>query len=755
MVSLVSPAPGSTAPDSGPESHTTRLRSFAERILCAETLAEKLLPPGAFLDLDPGPALLHAPAAPGRPAALRLDRAPDARAAMPAEGRLCEPGQRGRLLHAFANHELLALELFALALLRFPDAPAPFRLGLGRVMAEEQAHLRGYLARMQALGVSFGDEAPSAFFWTSLAPARTLPELVAGLSLTFEQANLDFAAHFAGLLRRLGDEETAGLLERVLADEVGHVHHGLTWFERWREPSRPLWEAWVAALPPPLVPRRARGRGELQREARRQAGLPDEFVRRLALAGESTGRTPVVHAFLPGFEHELAGEPLSRAAQEVARDQGALPLFLARTGDVVVVPAAPDPAWLEALAAAGVTLPELVVGDLSQAARALAGRPLSGLAPWGWGPSVRAGLGPLFAQVRPGPGAWLPDEAHARALPELAAKPWAAERLAGLLAAHPEWAPVVGERAPEEVGVLSRDEEAVRAAALRITSAGRWAVLKAPWGTSGRGALRLPGPPDPAQVAWIRRTLAGQGALLVEPWLERVADLSVQLDVQGEDQVRLTGVTRFLADRRGQYAGHVIGPHTAGLEAQALRLLAERAPGRPSGLEVLKSVARAVGRDLARAGHRGPAGVDALLHREPGGRDARDGDPGGCDPRGALRLRPLVEVNPRTTMGRVALALGERVAPGRVGLWLHVPAPRARKAGHASLQDLACAARATLPIRLEGQPPRLVTGALCTNDPAAARVVLGLLVVDRDLEACQAGLARLGLSVPPPRGGPG
>lgn len=643
-------------------------------MLFGDTLADKLAPPGALVDLDPGLALTSAPAAPGRPAHLRLGAARDARAATPSDARLEDPRARGRLLHAFANHELLALELFALALLRFPDAPPGFRLGLGRVMVEEHAHLAAYLERMRALGVSFGDEPTSAFFWTTLSPVRTPAELVAGLSLTFEQANLDFAAHYASVLRRLGDEDTAALLDRVLQDEVGHVRHGLAWFERWRDPATSCWDAWVAALPPPLVPRRARGRGALQREARRAAGLSDDFVRRLALAGESTGRTPVVHAFLPAFEHELAGEPASPAARDVARDQAALPIFLARTGDVVVVPAAPDLAWLESLARAGVAPPELLVGDLPAAVRALAGRPLSGLAPWGWSPGARAALAPLFAQVRPGPFAWLPDEAHARALPTLASKAWAAERLRALLLEHPGWAHVVGEAEP---GVVCRDEASARAAVATITDAGRRAVIKAPWGASGRGALRVDGAPDDAQTTWLRRTLERQGAVVVEPWLDRVADLSVQLDLRDDGGPKLLGVTRFFCDRRGQYAGHVVGPRDAGLPPRGPSPPG-RAPGRPPVGPRRARGDRA--RRRPRPGPRRPPRPGgrrrAALPRRAGGaapapagggEPAHHHGPRGARPRAARRARPRgrVAARPRAAGEEGRPRVARRAGPGR------------------------------------------------------------------------------------------
>ena len=46
---------------------------------------------------------------------------------------------RGIVLHFFANHEILALELMALMLLKFPDASESFQLGMAGVMGDELA----------------------------------------------------------------------------------------------------------------------------------------------------------------------------------------------------------------------------------------------------------------------------------------------------------------------------------------------------------------------------------------------------------------------------------------------------------------------------------------------------------------------------------------------------------------------------------------------------------------------------------------
>jgi uncharacterized ferritin-like protein (DUF455 family) len=174
------------------------------------------------------------PATPGRPHALRF---PTASPGVPFPRDLTTAEARGVVLHFFANHELLALELMALGILRFAAAPPAFLAGLATVMVDEQRHLAGYLARMEACGVPLGSVPVNRFFWDALAPVEEPLRFVAGLSLTFEQANLDFAHHYARAFRQVGDEDTAAILDGVLQDELRHVRHGLGWFDRWRAPG--------------------------------------------------------------------------------------------------------------------------------------------------------------------------------------------------------------------------------------------------------------------------------------------------------------------------------------------------------------------------------------------------------------------------------------------------------------------------------------------------------------------------------------
>src|SRR3954454_18233484 len=135
------------------------IRDFARTVLLTEDLDVKLTPaPSALSDAEPGPAFRAA--APGRPANLRFQKV-----AVPSIEGMADPAQRPRILHSLANHELQAAELFAWALLAFPDAPPPFRRGLAGILVEEQRHTRMYRARPEASGTGLGDFPVHGYFW--------------------------------------------------------------------------------------------------------------------------------------------------------------------------------------------------------------------------------------------------------------------------------------------------------------------------------------------------------------------------------------------------------------------------------------------------------------------------------------------------------------------------------------------------------------------------------------------------------------
>ena len=234
------------------------LREFAERVLFSSSLEEKLQSPGFITDEHPGSALAT-PAAPGRPQGLIFKATGTSRGEFPGTRHLEQADERGRLLHFFANHELLATELMALVLLKFPDAPAAFRKGVLETLKDEQEHTRLYMERMKSCGVEFGAIPVSGYFWRAVSGMESPMDYVAGLSLTFEQANLDFARHFSACFADVGDADSAKLLQKIYRDEIGHVAYGLKWFRRWKNPHESDWDAFCRQLKFPLSPARAKG----------------------------------------------------------------------------------------------------------------------------------------------------------------------------------------------------------------------------------------------------------------------------------------------------------------------------------------------------------------------------------------------------------------------------------------------------------------------------------------------------------------
>lgn len=181
----------------------------------------------------------------------------------PKANRLNENDKKAMALHSFANHELLAIEMMASAILLYPhetDEDVRFKRGIVTALKEEQKHLGLYIKRLNQLGYEFGDFPLNDFFWRQMEKLKTPAEYAAVMALTFEAANLDFAQYYSKIFRDFGDHETADILDIVLEDEIGHVAFGTHWMKKWKE-DKTLWEYYLKSLPWPLTPARSKGIG--------------------------------------------------------------------------------------------------------------------------------------------------------------------------------------------------------------------------------------------------------------------------------------------------------------------------------------------------------------------------------------------------------------------------------------------------------------------------------------------------------------
>jgi len=167
-------------------------------------------------------------------------------------------------------------------------------------------------------------------------------------------------------------------------------------------------------------------------------------------------------------------------------------------------------------------------------------------------------------------------------------------------------------------------------------------VLKPRLGTSGRGRLTgRDGRLDPESLKGNLPRFRERGGVIVEPWLERSADLSAQLWIVGPGDVRLLGTLGQVVTPAGVPLGHCgIVTAEGGIES-----------GSPWDGE-LRAAAFALADAAAAAGYAGPCGLDAFTYRASDGRE---------------RFRAVVEWNARFTGGTSALGL---LARARRAGWL-------------------------------------------------------------------------------------
>lgn len=255
------------------------LHAFCRGVLERGDLASKLAPPPeALADPTAAPVIFSGPArAPELALSSGLDK-------LPRPSSLADPRARARCLARFAHHELQAVELFAWALLCWPELPPALRRGLLCVLADEQRHCHLYLARLDALGHDLADFPRPGYFWRHAATlARAGPRaFLCAMGLTLEQANLDFAPLYRDGFAEAGDPQSAEVCEQVHRDEIRHVRLAAHWLRK-LSPGRTDLEAYLESAPFPFAASRAKGR-RFDASARHEAGLSPAFIEHVRAA---------------------------------------------------------------------------------------------------------------------------------------------------------------------------------------------------------------------------------------------------------------------------------------------------------------------------------------------------------------------------------------------------------------------------------------------------------------------------------------
>ena len=325
-----------------------------------------------------------------------------------------------------------------------------------------------------------------------------------------------------------------------------------------------------------------------------------------------------LHIFNPEHDIALASNLTNFTAPRAARclrsDLGYIPVLWAEDGDAVLVD---DVAYAERLRqdlskSLNATLP-----NVRFVTKALLGNlELSSISPWGWDKALCSELCRNGISLDLYPSQSELEIIRALSHRELGVKLLTELRVLG----------TVGE------SIVCHDEDDV----IRYLENHKQIVVKAPWSSSGRGVrmVRI-GDYESKLSRWVKNMLKRQGALVAEPYYNKVEDFGMEFFSDGNGALIYSGLSLFKTEQNA-YRGNIIASE------QVKQSLINHYISMDL-LEDIKEKIQVVLGQWLKCKYKGPLGVDMMI--------VKDYLTWG------YFLHPCVEVNLRRTMGHVALSL--------------------------------------------------------------------------------------------------
>ena len=336
-----------------------------------------------------------------------------------------------------------------------------------------------------------------------------------------------------------------------------------------------------------------------------------------------------------------------RSARRMADDLSLLPAWYADEGDAVLIPSSDVIYYWSKTLSNNILRSEI---KLVTNKESIPSQPLS---PWGWNAALVKQM-----KVRGLGDEHLPSVEEMEALRALSSRRMAVEVLKALMQNLSGTHRLIGEAA-----FCVTEEEIVQQVTSYPTT-----MLKAPWSSSGKGLRRGQGEYAPPLSGWCARTLAQQGAVVVEPLYRKVKDFAMEFYSAGDGApLTFVGYSRFVTDANGSYEGNLLMADEE-IERELSTYVSREA------LHSVRAMLQELIGERIGADYRGYVGVDmmvCLVKRE--------------NQKWDMCLHPCVEINLRMNMGVVAHIFYERyVAKGCRGRFVvdYYPTPEALREAH-------------------------------------------------------------------------
>jgi len=315
-----------------------------------------------------------------------------------------------------------------------------------------------------------------------------------------------------------------------------------------------------------------------------------------------------------------------------------LPCLLAQREDIVLTQMVPDQQFTERLEKAEFTLPVFQTIESLLSDPVLLSKDKGFLFPWGWSPAAHKRLSPLKAgcsqEFLNSPVCdW--RDIHR----ELYSRKSALTILQSIV----NEANLDFLLKTSDIGEVCTDHDQI------IALQQKWGkvVVKAPWSSSGRGLQILrPDQYNQTNRQVITGYLRQQGFVVVEPWHNKVLDLSFQFFSFANSRIEFMGLSSFSTDQSGRYIGNYLQELPPVL-APDLQYFLNQTIGK-----VTLAIKKALNESCYSTDYYGWLGVDAIIFRTTDGK---------------LHFHPCIEINCRFTMGAIALSLRTHLSDGSTG----------------------------------------------------------------------------------------
>ena len=357
---------------------------------------------------------------------------------------------------------------------------------------------------------------------------------------------------------------------------------------------------------------------------------------------------PDIFFFNPTCESAIAnGSPYytpPARLRQFESDLGYLPAWLGEEKDWILVQGEIDEVYIKKMRQLGFRLPKIVHLGQAHADEDWINRPKGRLRPWGWNPAVYhlfRNLLPNCAEAfRQSPVAnWKPEHK------ELYSRLTALKSLKNLLESYQyDWLPDSSDL-PVVCFSLESVHEQIDRLLDHSPSSGIKAVVKTPWSSSGRGLLLFP---NPDSIKKNDEVLSGmlrqQGFVTVEPWHDKITDISYQFEASA-GRIVYKGRTFLENDPKGRYVRNYLKEDVE--IQQDVRIFLEA-----HDAEVVAILGESLSQSNYATHYEGWIGVDTILYR---------------DENNVLKFHPMLEINGRFTMGAIALKMRNYLAEGSSG----------------------------------------------------------------------------------------